>query len=158
MSLGMATLVLWMLVLNLGMTFGAGVYEHRIVLSRWLGGPLAAGSRWDGEAARRDDPGRRFWVLASTVPLTLLTLANLFAAWQGSGPGRNWWIAASTVALAERLLTFSYFIPTMVRLMRAADSPDAVARATRWARLNHVRHLIAFAAWLLSLKAFAVIA
>ena len=97
-------------------------------------------------------------MLASTVPLTLLTLANLFAAWHGTGPGRSWWIAASTVALVERVLTFSYFIPTMVRLMRAADSPEAVARATWWARLNHVRHLIVFAAWLTSLKAFATVA
>ena len=158
MSVGISTLVLWMLVLNLGVVFGAGVYEHRIVLSRWLGGPLAPRRRWDAEAARRDDPGMRFWVLASTVPLTLLTLANLFAAWHAAGPGRSWWIVACVVALAERLLTFSYFIPTMVRLMRAPDSPEAVVRATRWLMLNHVRHLIVFAAWLTALRAFAIVA
>ena len=37
-------------------------------------------------------------------------------------------------------LTFSYFIPTMVGLMRAADSPSSVAAATRWWNLNYVRH------------------
>lgn len=150
-----APLLLRMFVLNLGVVFGAGVYEHRIVIWRWLGGPVAAGRRWDAEAARRDDPGLRFWAFVSTGPLTLLTLANLFAGFHAAGPARAWWIAASMVALAERLLTFSYFIPTMVGLMRAPDSPEAVARATRWSRLNHVRHLVALAAWLAALEAFA---
>ena len=29
-------LVLWLFVVNLGLVFGAGVYEHRIVAPRWL--------------------------------------------------------------------------------------------------------------------------
>jgi hypothetical protein len=152
----MKTTLLWLFVINLGIAFGAGVYEHRIVVPRWMGAPLASGAHWNAEAARRDDVGRRFWAFASTLPLTLLTLANLFVAWRVEGAARGWWIAAALAALADRLFTFAYFIPTMVGLMGAPDSPDSVAVANRWSHLNYLRHAMVLAAWLASLKAFAV--
>ena len=41
-----------------------------------------------------------------------------------------------------RILTFVYFIPTMIGLMNASDSPAAVAAAERWMRLNYLRHAL----------------
>jgi hypothetical protein len=105
---------------------------------------------------RHDDTGRRFWAFVTTGPLTLLTLANLFAARRATGALRGWWLAAGLGALADRVFTFSYFIPTMVGLMGVADSPQSVATALRWSALNYVRHAIVLAAWLASLKAFAL--
>src|SRR5690242_12219737 len=90
------TVLLWLFVINLGVAFGAGLYEHRIVVSRWI-----SGTRWDAESARRDDTGRRFWGSVTTLPLTLVTLANLVAAWQESGSLHSWWLGAAMVALAE---------------------------------------------------------
>ena len=152
---GSATL-LWLFVINLGVSFGAGVYEHRIVVPRWIGRPLNGRGHWDAEVARIDDTGRRFWVFVSTVPLTLLTLANIVAAWRTPGAERGWWLAAGLAALADRLLTFSYFIPTMVGLMRVVESPESIAIAARWSNLNYLRHAIVLTAWLASLKAFAL--
>ena len=153
----MNTILLWLFVINLGIAFGAGVYEHRIVLSRWRAFPLQAGTHWHADAARQDDTGRRFWAFVSTGPLTLLTLANLLAAWGAPEPVRGWWLAAGVAALADRLFTFVYFIPTMIRLMRATDSPESAGAATRWSNLNHLRHAIVLAAWLASLEAFALL-
>jgi hypothetical protein len=150
-----STTVLWLFVINLGIAFGAGLYEHRIVVSRWVTSG-ESGSHWHAEAARLDDTGRRFWAFVSTLPLTLLTLANLFAAWRASGPVRGWWLAAALAAFADRALTFAYFIPTMVGLMRAPDSPESAAVATRWVSLNYLRHAIVLAAWLASLSTFAL--
>lgn len=147
---------LWLFVINLGVAFGAGVYEHRIVVSRWLSASSGSNAHWNAEAARRDDTGRRFWALASTIPLTLLTLANLLYAWRAYGALRGWWLSAALVALAERAFTFSYFIPTMVGLMGAPDSPEAAATATRWGNLNYVRHAIVLAAWLAALQTFTM--
>jgi hypothetical protein len=147
--------MLWLFVINLGIAFGAGVYEHRIVVSRWMGSPRDSSVHWNAEAARQDDTGRRFWAVVSTMPLTLLTLANLFVASRAVGSVKGWWIAAALVALADRLFTFSYFIPTMVGLMGAADSPESVAVATRWSNLNYLRHAIVLTAWLAALKTFA---
>jgi hypothetical protein len=152
----LSTIALWLFVINLGIAFGAGVYEHRIVLSRWITSSSDAGAHWNADAARQDDTGLRFWAFVSTMPLTLLTLANLFFAWRATGAVRGWWLAAAFAALADRLFTFSYFIPTMIGLMRAHDSPESVATATRWRNLNYLRNAIVLAAWLAALKAFAL--
>ena len=149
--------LLWLFVVNLGVAFGAGLYEHRIVASHWLTTSPESAAHWRADAARRDDTGRRFWAFVTTLPLTLLTLANLFAASRASGAVRGWWLAAGLAALADRAFTFGYFIPTMVWLMKAVDSPEAVAVATRWWNLNYLRHAIVLAAWLMALEAFAIL-
>ncbi|RKH73145.1 DUF1772 domain-containing protein [Corallococcus aberystwythensis] len=152
LKLSAAELLLWLFVINLGVAFGAGLYEHRISLPRWLDTP---GAHWSAEAARQDDVGRRFWGLVSTGPLTLLTLASLYFATRATGPLRAWWLGAAVMALADRLLTFSYFIPTMIRLMQSPDSPAAVETAMRWARVNHLRHALTAGAWFAALQALS---
>ena len=59
---GQPTILLWLLVINLGIAFGAGLYEHRIVVSRWIRALSATGVQWDAAAARQDDTGRIIFV------------------------------------------------------------------------------------------------
>ena len=155
MSGTMSAAMLWLFVINLGIAFGAGLYEHRIVVSRWISSE-ESGAHWHADAARQDDTGRRFWAFVTTLPLTLLTLANLIIALRSSGAVRMWWLAAALAAFADRALTFSYFIPSMVALMRAPDSPGAAAAAARWSHLNYLRHAIVLAAWLAALRTFSL--
>ncbi|RKH63271.1 DUF1772 domain-containing protein [Corallococcus llansteffanensis] len=152
LKLPVGGILLWLFVLNLGIAFGAGLYEHRIVLPRWFD---ATGMHWSAEGARQDDVGLRFWAFVSTGPLTLFTFASLFFATQATGPLRFWWLAAALAALADRVLTFSYFIPTMVRLMDAPDSPASAETALRWSQWNHLRHVLLAGAWLASLQALS---
>lgn len=156
MSPGASAVVLWLFVIVLGIAFGAGLYEHRIVVPTWITGPPEAGGHWNAEAARADDTGRRFWAFVTTVPLTLLTLLNFWAAWRAPDTVRTWWLMAAGVALVERAFTFGYFIPTMVRLMKAADTPAAVAAASRWSTLNYLRHTLVLIAWLSALKTLSL--
>ena len=147
--------LLWLFVIFLGITFGAGVYERRITVPRWITSPGGSGSHWNPDAARHDDVGRRFWAFVTTIPLTLLTLASLVVAWRAAGPLSSWWLAAAILALGDRIFTFSYFIPTMIGLMRESDSPQSAMRASFWAKLNYLRLAIALAAWLAALNAFS---
>ena len=155
-----AKVLLWLFVINLGIVFGAGLYEARIEFPQWLVYSPESGYRWNVEAARRANTGLRFWVYVTTVPLTLLTLANLIAAWRAQGAIRGWWLGAAIAALADRIFTFSYFVPTMVKLMGVETLPQsqAVEMAMRWGQLNQVRHVIVLVAWLLALKAFSLLA
>ena len=153
MSSGTSTWLLWLFVINLGIAFGAGLYEHRIVVSDWIA-TSPDGAHWNADVARKDDTGRRFWVFVTTVPLTLLTIANTYAAWHAIGPLRFWWLAA---AVADRMFTFAYFIPAMVSLTNAPDSPEAASAAIRWSHLNYFRHAIVLVAWLAALQAFALV-
>ncbi|MGH7845825.1 MAG: DUF1772 domain-containing protein [Candidatus Binatia bacterium] len=152
-------ILLWLFVINLGIAFGAGLYESRIVVPQWISFSPESGYRWNAEAARHAETGLNFWVYVTTVPLTLLTLANLIAAWRARGAIRRWWLTAAVAALGDRIFTFSYFIPTMLKLMRAESfsQPEAVAIATQWANLNYARHAILLAAWLAALKAFSLL-
>ncbi len=155
MSAAIARGLLWLFVIFLGITFGAGIYEERITVPQWLSSSEGSKRHWNADEARRDDVGRRFWAFVTTMPLTLLTPASLIVAWRAPDPLRGWWLAAVIFALGDRIFTFSYFIPTMVRLMRAADSPESVMKASRWAKLNYLRLAIALAAWLTALNAFS---
>jgi hypothetical protein len=151
-------LLLWLFVVNLGLVFGAGIYEQRIVAPRWLERRPGAPARWHAAALRSDDVGRKFWVFAATLPLTVLTIASLALAWRAGNAAQAWWLAAAAVAAIERLATAGYFIPVMVRLMRTPDGPAAVETAIRWSRLNLLRHGLVLGAWLAALRAFELAA
>jgi hypothetical protein len=156
MSITTEEILLWLFVVNLGVAFGAGLYEHRIVLPHWIV-TERSGVHWNAKAARRDDVGLRFWAWVTTGPLTLLTLANLVAAWMAPGIERPWWLAAGLAILADRVLTFAYFIPTMVRLMDAPDSPATATTAKKWAAVNYLRHALVLVGWLAALKTFSLL-
>jgi len=151
-------ILLWLFVINLGIAFGAGLYESRIVVPDWIGATSEAGYFWNAEAARRDNTGLRFWVYVTTIPLTLLTVLSLIFAWQAEGAARFWWLTAALASLADRILTFAYFIPTMVKLMNDESLPQSksAAIAVQWVNLGYIRHALVFIAFLAALKAFSV--
>jgi len=151
-------ILLWLFVINHGIAFGAGLYEQRIILPQWFSRSSESGVRVNSAAMRETDTGRRFWAFVTTVPLTLLTLANLPVAWQSQGPRHAWWVGATVITLVERIATFSYFIPTALRLMRADARPSAQveAMASQWMALNHVRAALALIGWLAALRALSL--
>jgi hypothetical protein len=97
-----------------------------------------------------------FWVYVTTIPLTVLTVANLIAAWVDSSPRRPWWLSAAAIIVLERIATFSYFIPTMMGLT-SSELPEAEVKATlsQWLLFNHGRHVLTLSGWLMALKAFS---
>jgi putative copper export protein len=152
----LSTVLLWLFVINLGIALGAGLYESRIVVPDWID-TAASSPVWNADVAREDNTGVRFWVAVTTVPLTLLTLANLVAGWRAPIGLRRWWLGTAATGLVERAFTLGYFVPTMVGLIRAGSSPDAVSSATQWAQLNNLRHLLVLAAWLGALRTFSLL-
>jgi hypothetical protein len=150
--------LLWLFVINLGVVVGAGLYESRITVPQWFRFSPESGYRWNAAAAREADVGRRFWAFVSTVPLTLLTLASLVAVWSTNAPVREWWLIAVVAALADRIMTGTYFIPTMIKLTSSGNlsEPRAAAMGLRWMRAGYVRLATALCAWLASLKALSL--
>jgi hypothetical protein len=137
--------VLWLLVVDLGVAFGAGIYESRFEVPRWKSLPT---DQWT-------NTGVRFWAFVTTGPLTLLTIASLALVWSADGSRQDWWLASTAFLVVERLVTFGYFIPTMVRLQSSTGWPRDPVEATlaRWMRCNVGRHLLVLAAWLTALQA-----
>jgi hypothetical protein len=155
MAYYLSEILLWLFIINVGTAFGAGLYESRIVIPQWTAA-AGEGFHWNADAARRADPGRRFWDSFATVPLTFLALASLVPAWYALSPRRELWLGAVTVVLIERIATFAYFIPALVRLQRQGAPAAAVdAAASRWVTLNDVRTGVYLAAWVTALQALA---
>ena len=150
-------ILLWLFVINLGVALGAGIYESRVEFPQWLVALPDGALQWDAAAAEAANTGLRFWVYVTTVPLTILTIANLIAAWFSRVTMRKWWLAAAVFALCDRVFTFAYFIPTMYGLIydRAIAQPDAVASAVQWGQLNYIRHALVLLALITALKAFS---
>jgi hypothetical protein len=143
-------ILLWLFVINLGIAFGAGLYEQRIVLPQWFNSSSEPGLRVNSAAMRNTDTGRRFWAFVSTGPLTLLTLANLVVAWESQGQRHGWWLGAAVTTLVERIATFSYFIPMAIRLMHAEALPPARSkprRRTGWRSITSVQFLFYLGGW-----------
>ena len=89
----------------------------------------------------------------------MLTLVNLIAAWRSQGLLRRWWLSAGAIAAVDRIFTFLYFVPKMLKLMSDATKSEsqAVAIATQWGNFNYLRHIIVLIAWLAALKAFSLL-
>lgn len=157
MSMVFAKILLWLLVINLGISLGAGLYESRIQVPQWLIATEPGGYRWDRSAAVAANVGLRFWAFVTTGPLTLLTLANLVALWWAPAPVRNGWLAAVLLVLCERAMTFGYFIPTMIRLMTDGlySDAEAASRALTWVHAGYARTAATAAGLLMAMKAFS---
>ncbi|MGM0884651.1 MAG: DUF1772 domain-containing protein [Bacillota bacterium] len=137
-------ILLWLFVINLGIAVGAGLYEGRVVIPAWVG---SSPQTWP-------NTGLLFWVYVTTVPLTLLTIANAIAAWKTQGPQRRWYMAAVAIIIIERIVTFSYFIPTMAGLMSTVGLSQGEIDATlsQWLLMDYGRHVLSISGWLLALK------
>jgi hypothetical protein len=111
MAVELPSFALLLFVFFHGVAFGAGLYEQRVVVPRWMGSSPNGTRYLHSQAMRIDDSGRRFWGIVSTGPLTLLTLINLYFAVASTAPARTLWLAACAVTLVERTFTFAFFIP-----------------------------------------------
>jgi hypothetical protein len=152
-----ARVVLFLFVINLGVAFGAGLYESIIVLPDWLRADANGTLHWNAEAAIADNPGLRFWIFVSTIPLTLLAGTNLWIAWHRcEGVLKNWWMTGAVLSLLDRATTILYFIPIMIGLLGSGDTPEAAASAERWMTLNYMRHLLVFGAWMAAFRTWTM--
>ncbi|WP_080056762.1 DUF1772 domain-containing protein [Spirosoma aerolatum] len=149
----MAETLLILFILNLGTAFGAGLYESQIVIPHWFPKSVAGNYQVNPSSIGEFDVGRRFWAFVTTLPLTLLTLANLVVAWQAPPHNRTLWLAAALIALIERISTFAFFIPTIIRLQndKAPDVPKNSRLAALWISANYLRNALVLVAWILVL-------
>lgn len=148
----MAEILLWLFILNLGTAFGAGLYETRIVLPQWFKKTPDGRYIVNHQAMTETDTGRKFWGMVTTMPLSLLTIANLIVAWQSDAPRHDWWLVAGLIVLVERIGTFAFFIPTAIKLSKAVlDAGKTSGTVAWWLRLNYVRNALTLMGWLAAL-------
>ena len=150
-----ARILLWLFVVGLGIAAGAGLYETKTQMPRWVRSARANGL--PSQVASSANTGVQFWLYTTALPLTLLTLASFFAIRFVDPETRKWWLIAAWASLGSQILTLAYFIPTLLQLSGGQET-NARAVAFQWAQVNWFRHALSFVAWLSALQAFACFA
>ncbi len=137
----------------LGIAFGAGIYEARVVLPLWFN-KINGRYSINYENLTEIDSGRKFWGFITTVPLTTLTIINIVLASQLAGSISAFWLIASLIVLVERILTFSFFIPTIIKLQRNKNMTDDQInkKISLWIGMNYVRNILTLLSWILILQ------
>ena len=153
--MNISEILLLSIIINLGIALGAGLYETRIVLPLWFHQSPNGNYQVDFDAMRRIDTGRKFWGFVTTAPLTLLTIANLVFAFQSKAPLYGWWISGAFIILLERIGTFTFFIPTAIKLQKGKNLSvsKTASLVSWWTRLNYIRNALTLVALLIFLRA-----
>lgn len=77
--------------------------------------------------------------------------------WKADVNYRKWWLLSITFLLIDRIMTFAYFIPTMIVLMDGGlPDQQAVEIAHQWFKLNNIRHIATGLALITTIKTFSV--
>ena len=157
MSSGKATVWLWLLVIFVGIQFGAGWYEKLGIVPLWDDQPPGEVlSAMEDSGMKR--AGRAFWPFVSPV-VALLSLVNLVVAWRSPAPMRRWWIAGPALMAVYSLSTYTFFAPQMLMFQSSGNtwSPERIETfVTWWTGLNYPRMVIGGIGWLCLLRALSL--
>jgi hypothetical protein len=151
------TLWLWLLVIFVGIQFGAGWYEKLAIVPLWADASadqvLAA---MDSSGMKR--AGRAFWPFISPV-VALLAVINVVVAWRSNTTYRRWWLAAGVAMTVYALASYGYFVPQMLAFQSGGErwtAPEVDAFVNWWTGLNYVRMAVGGIGWLCALRALSL--
>ena len=150
-------LAVWLLVIFVGVQFGAGLYEKQAIVPLWADVPpdqvldqMRASGMWTA--------GRAFWPFVSPA-VAVLAVVNLVLAWRSSATYRRWWLAAAAPLGAYATFSYGYFVPQMLMLQSSGGAWPAERVASLvdwWTGLNYLRMVIGAAGWLCALRALSL--
>jgi Domain of unknown function (DUF1772) len=152
------TVLLWLLVIFVGIQFGAGLYEKLAIVPLWADAP-ADQVLTAMESSGMKRAGRVFWPFVSPV-VALLAVLNLVVAWRSSHAAhRRWWLAAGVAMTVYALVSYGYFVPQMLSFQSGGGhwtTSEIETFVTWWTGLNYVRMTIGAVGLLCALRALSL--
>ncbi|BDH57876.1 DUF1772 domain-containing protein [Tsukamurella sp. PLM1] len=150
--------LLALLVVFVGIQFGAGLYEKLAIVPLWAEAPPGDAFEANAESGFRT-AGRVFWPFVSPV-VAVLAVANVVAGSKHRGSGRRWWLAGALLMVAYAAFSYGYFVPQMLVFQSDGASWDAARIETfvhEWTSRNYLRMLIGAGGWGSAVIALAMI-
>ncbi|MFD0362207.1 DUF1772 domain-containing protein [Nocardia sp. GCM10030253] len=148
---------LWLLVIFVGIQFGAGWYEKLGIIPLWADVPPEQTLTAMEESGMKR-AGRAFWPFVSPL-VALLAIVNLTIAWRTPTPARRWWIAGAAAMTGYAVFSYAYFVPQMLMFQSggAEWTPEHVESfVTLWTNLNYLRMALGAIGWLCLLRALSL--
>ena len=152
--------ILWLFVILMGITMGAGIYEARVLVPLWsAAAPDSVIAFYHHNAANPQfapDQGGNFWVIVTPLT-TLTTIALLISSFWTQGLQRKLLVGASVTAMIVQAATFAWFVPNIIRLFGSdvltMNRDEITTLVSSWVNLNWLRAVLLFTAWTFSLLA-----
>jgi len=107
------------------------------------------------ESSGQMNAGKKFWPLFSPAQV-LLSIVNIVLAYNYTGPAHTYWLIAAIIIFVSRVITFSYFIPVMIKYIMQPEKVEATklkAIVKSWTSLSPLRLLPEFVAGALLIAA-----
>jgi hypothetical protein len=145
----MNIVVLALLLFFVQLGIGGGLYETLVMYPRWKHDITPDNLVQKLEDAGQLRANRAFWPFVS-IGASLLSIVNLVFAWQSAGAARTPWLIASAIIFLNRVVTFSFFAPTMMRKFEHPKNLQAAALSrlvVTWMTLSPLRTLAEIVAW-----------
>nr|WP_294793847.1 hypothetical protein [uncultured Mucilaginibacter sp.] len=150
-------ILLTLLLLTITLSLGGGLYETLVIYPNWKKDVHPSTLLEKLHSSGQMLAGNRFWPLVSPAQV-LLSIANMVMAYLHDGPAREVWLTAAIIIFVSRVITFSYFIPVMLRYIMKSEhvEPNRLRTIVKWwVGLSPLRLLPEAAAWGLCIYALA---
>ncbi|HEY8999965.1 MAG TPA: hypothetical protein VIM89_01340 [Mucilaginibacter sp.] len=143
------TIALLLFFLTVTLSMGGGLYEILVIYPNWKHDVDPHTLRSKLESSGQILAAKSFWPLVSPAQM-LLSIINIILAWKYTGDAHNYWLAAAIAVFITRIITFSYFIPVMIRKIMQPEQVEAGrlrAIVKQWTGLSPLRLIPEFFAW-----------
>ncbi|GGB12548.1 hypothetical protein [Puia dinghuensis] len=141
--------VLLLLTVTLGM--GGGLYEILVIYPGWEHNVDPLTLRAKLQSSGQILAAKRFWPIASPAQV-LLSVINIPLAWNHTGGAHVYLLAGAVAVFINRVITFSYFIPVMIRKIMQPETIEAARLqgiVKKWTALSPLRLVFELFAWIM---------
>ena len=145
------TIAIILLLLTVTLSMGGGLYEILVICPGWKHDAIPLTLRAKLESSGQILAAKRFWPLVSPAQV-LLSVVNIVLAWNYTGGAQVYWRIAAAAVFINRVVTFSYFIPVMIRKIMQPENIEAARLKTivkQWTALSPLRLVAELLAWVM---------
>jgi len=145
----MNTIAILLLLLTVTLSMGGGLYEILVIYPNWKHNVHPRTLRDKLESSGQNNAAKRFWMFVSPAQ-ALLAMINIALACWYHGAGQGYWLAAAITIFVSRVITFSYFIPVMIRKIMQPEKfevGELQVIVKQWTDLSPLRLVPEFVAW-----------
>jgi len=145
------TIATILLFLTVTLGLGGGLYEILVIYPGWKHDvdPLTLRSKL--QSSGQILAARRFWPIASPAQV-LLSIVSIVLAWKHKCEAQAWLLAAALTVFVDRVITFSYFIPVMIRKImqpETIEAPRLRKIVRQWTMLSPIRVVLGLIVWIM---------
>jgi hypothetical protein len=149
------TILLIVFFLTVTLSLGGGLFEVLVIYPNWRHAADADDLLHKLETSGQNNAGKHFWPIVSPAQ-GLLSIVNIIVAWNYTGAAHGYWLAAAVAIFITRVVTFAYFIPTMLnKIMKPHTVEHGRLKGIikQWVNLSPLRLAPELFAWVMTVIA-----